>query len=331
MKHTFIKDFKEGEVVESVYLAREKNFDVAKNGKSYISLELSDKTGKVDGRKWDATKDLFDSFNVDEFVKVKGRVEIYRKYPQVKLDSLERVDEASVDTSLYIPTVDKDMDQMLSSFLSEISQIKNVYLKALLKGIFSNEGILLKFKTAPAATDFHHPYIGGLLEHTLSCIELVKLVASKYSGLNIDLLICGAMLHDIGKIEELSYKRSFYYTDKGRLIGHIVLGINLIENEISRISGFPDELKSLILHIILSHHGEQEWGSPKRPMCLEAIVLHYIDNLDAKINGFEYFVKTYNDPYSSWTKHSKMFRELLYKKSMPGYLDFEPSETGVKQ
>ncbi len=323
MRHRFIKDFKEGEIIESLYLVREKFFDTAKNGKPYISLELTDKTGMVGGRKWDAEKSVFDSFNVDDFVKVKGRVEIYKKYPQLKLDFLEKADDPSIDMNLYLPSVGKNREEMFKSFLSELNQIKNSYLKALLNNVFSNEEIVAKFKIAPAATDFHHPYIGGLLEHTLSCIDLAKLVVSKYPGIDEELLIASSALHDIGKIEELSYKRSFYYTDKGRLIGHIVIGVNMVEKEISKISGFPEELKNLILHIIISHHGEQEWGSPKRPMCLEAVILHHVDNLDAKINGFKQFVTTYSDPYSNWTKRSKMFREFLYKKTEVMYEEKE--------
>ncbi len=320
MPHKFIKDFKEGELIESVYLVREKSFDIARNGAPYISLELADKTGKVDARKWDAAKDVFDSFYVDEFVKIRGKVEIYKKYPQLKLDRVEKVNDSAIDAAIYVPSVDRDKDEMFRAFLEEIEQIKNSHLKLLLNNIFTNEAIVAKFKMAPAATDFHHPYLGGLLEHTSSCVDLAKIIAARYPDIDIDLLVCGAMLHDIGKIDELSYKRSFYYTDKGRLIGHIVLGANLVEKEIDKISDFPDELKSVVLHIILSHHGEQEWGSPKRPMCLEAIVLCQIDNLDAKINGFRYFVKTYNDPYSSWTKYSKMFREFLYKTSRTAIL-----------
>ncbi len=326
MAHRFISDLKEGEAVESIYLVREKFFDTAKNGSSYIALELSDKTGMVDCRKWDALKSLFDSFNVDDFVKVKARVEFYKNYPQLKIDSIERTSEKSVDISLYMPVSDKDRDRMFKDFLSEMGSIKNPHLKTLVYSIFSDKGIFEKFKAAPAASDFHHPYIGGLLEHTLACVELAKLIASKYKDINLDLLLCGTALHDIGKIEELSYKRSFYYTDKGRLIGHIVLGVNIVSSAIDSIPEFPEELKNLILHIILSHHGEQEWGSPKRPMCFEAIILHHIDNLDAKINGFRHFVKTYNNPDSSWTKHSKMFGEFLYKKSEVKYEEKENQE-----
>lgn len=317
MKHKFIGDFKEGEIIESAYLVREKSFDTAKNGSSYASLELIDRTGMVNARKWDAAKSLFDSFRVDDFVAIKGKVEIYRKYPQLNIDSLSKIDDSAVDISLYVPTVDRDRGEMLKKFLSIISCVKNPGLKQLLNNIFSNNGTASKFKDAPAATDFHHPYLGGLLEHSLSCVEWANIVGQRYPDIDIDLLVCGAALHDIGKIEELSYKRSFYYTDKGRLVGHIVLGVSMVEAEINNIPDFPEDLKNLVLHIILSHHGEHEWGSPKRPMCIEAIALHHIDNLDAKINGFSQFVSTYNDPHSSWTKHSKMFKEFLYKRSVP--------------
>lgn len=314
MKHKFINEFKEGETVESVYLVREKSFDTAKNGSSYIALELIDRTGMVNGRKWDAAKSAFDSFKVDDFVKIKGKVEIYRKYPQLNLDSISRIEDLAIDISYYVPTVNRNRDEMFNAFLSIIGNVNNPHLKYLLDNIFSNKDVISKFKDAPAATDFHHPYLGGLLEHSLSCVEWANLVGDRYPDIDIDLLVCGAALHDIGKMEELSYKRSFYYTDKGRLVGHIVLGVNMVNEEISKIPDFPEELRNLILHIILSHHGEHEWGSPKRPMCIEAIALHHIDNLDAKINGFRQFVGAYNDPQSNWTKHSKMFKEFLFKR-----------------
>lgn len=326
MPHKFISDLKEGEIVEAIYLVREKSFDVTKNGNPYMSLELSDRTGMVDCRKWDALKSLFDSFIVDDFVKIRGKVEFYRNYPQLKLDSIGKVEDKSVDISFYVPVSDKNRDQMFKDFLSETRVIKNFHLKALVQSVFLDKDISEKFKTAPAASDFHHPYIGGLVEHTLACVQLAKMISLKYEDMNIDLLLCGTALHDIGKIEELAYKRSFYYTDKGRLIGHIVLGANIVSAAIDKIPDFPEELKNLILHIILSHHGEYEWGSPKRPMCFEAVVLHHIDNLDAKINGFRHFVKTYNDPDSSWTKHSKMFGEFLYKKLEVKYEEKENEE-----
>ncbi|HAZ09508.1 MAG: hypothetical protein A2047_05230 [Omnitrophica bacterium GWA2_41_15] len=327
MAHRFISDLKEGEVVESVYLVREKSFDVTKNGNPYIALELSDKTGMVDCRKWDALKSLFDSFSVDDFIKVKAKVEFYKNYPQLKIDSIEKTSDKSVDISLYMLVSDKNRDKMFKDFLSEMESVKNPHLKALICSIFSDKDISEKFRTAPAASDFHHPYIGGLIEHTLACVELARMIASKHKDINLDLLLCGTALHDIGKIEELAYRRSFYYTDKGRLIGHIVLGANIVSAAIDKIPEFPEELKNLILHIILSHHGEQEWGSPKRPMCFEAIILHHIDNLDAKINGFRHFVNTYNDPDSSWTKYSKMFGEFLYKKSEVKYEEKESRES----
>jgi 3'-5' exoribonuclease len=327
MAHRFISDLKEGEVVESVYLVREKSFDVTKNGNPYIALELSDKTGMVDCRKWDALKSLFDSFSVDDFIKVKAKVEFYKNYPQLKIDSIEKTSDKSVDISLYMLVSDKNRDKMFKDFLSEMESVKNPHLKVLIHNIFSDKDISEKFRTAPAASDFHHPYIGGLIEHTLACVELARMIASKHKDINLDLLLCGTALHDIGKIEELSYRRSFYYTDKGRLIGHIVLGANIVSAAIDKIPEFSEELKNLILHIILSHHGEQEWGSPKRPMCFEAIILHHIDNLDARINGFRHFVNTYNDPDSSWTKYSKMFGEFLYKKSEVKYEEKESRES----
>lgn len=321
--HMFIKDFKEGAKISGIYLVREKSFNTTKKGSFYIFLQLSDKTGMIKANKWDADRPLFDSFQVDGFVRVRGMVENFKDFLQLKLESIEKAQEEELDISSFIPSTDKDRDVMYESLMSDIRNIKNIYIKALLTNIFSNPSLAGKFKKAPAATDFHHAYLGGLLEHTVSCLELAKGLFSKYRGINEEVLICGVMVHDIGKIEELSYDRSFYYTDKGRLVGHIVLGVNLVEKEIDKIPGFPEDLKNLILHIILSHHGEHEWGSPKRPMCLEAVIMHHIDNLDAKINGFNHFAEIYGDDNSNWTRHSKMFREFLYKK--PVSIDEDPA------
>ncbi|MFC1508595.1 3'-5' exoribonuclease YhaM family protein [Candidatus Omnitrophota bacterium] len=321
--HTFIRDLKEGKKIDGVYLVREKSFNTTKKGSFYIFLQLSDRTGMVKANKWDASKESFDSFEVDDFVKISGTVETFKGFPQLKIDAIKKVPEKDLDLSLFVPSTDKNRNDMFNALISEISHINNPYLKTLLNNIFSNTSIADEFKKAPAATDFHHSYLGGLLEHTLSCVELAKMLFSMYPGINRDLLICGAIVHDIGKIEELSYSRSFYYTDKGRLVGHLVLGINMVEKEIDKVPDFPGELKNLILHIILSHHGEHEWGSPKRPMSLEAVVMHHIDNLDAKIVGFNHFAETYSENSSNWTRHSKMFKEFLYKKSMPVYKDSE--------
>jgi 3'-5' exoribonuclease len=328
--HIFIGDIKEGEKIESVYLVKEKSFNTTKKGSFYIFLQLSDRTGMVKANKWDADKALFDSFDVDDFVKIRGTVENFNGFLQLKVESMEKAREGDLDISVFIPSADKDVDGMFDELLSEIENINNQHIKTLLKNVFSNPSIAAKFRKAPAATDFHHSYLGGLLEHTLSCLELAKILIPRYPAINGDLLMCGAIVHDIGKIEELSYKRSFYYTDRGRLVGHIVLGVNIIEKEIGNIPGFPEELKNVILHIILSHHGEHEWGSPKRPMCLEAVVMHHIDNLDAKINGFNHFVNTYSDHSSNWTRHSRMFKEFLYKGTAPVYEDSAlPQEDNV--
>lgn len=314
MAHKFLKDLKEGELVEDIYLVREKSFDTTRTGSQYISLELVDRSGMVDAKKWDASKTLFDSFNIDDFIKVKAKVEFYKKYPQLKLDTIEKVASEEPDIALYIPTVNADRNKLFSQYMSYVTSLKDPHLKTLFQNIFSDKETADKFKKSPSATDFHHPYIGGLLEHSLSCVELAELVSSKYKDINRDVLVAGAALHDIGKIEEFSFRKTFYYSDKGRLIGHIVLGANFIAKQIEKIDGFPEILRDILLHIIISHHGEHEWGSPKRPMCLEAVVLHYIDNLDAKVNGFKHFVETFNqDVDTNWTKHSKMFGEFLYK------------------
>lgn len=319
-EHCFIKDLKEGEKIRSFYLLREKTSGLTKKGDFYASLELVDRTGKVDAKIWDASEAFYKKLLVDKFLDIEGSIEFFKGYPQIKVTAcrpLSGEEEKKVKLENYLPVSPFDIEKMYAEFKGIIAGIKNPFCRRLLENIFADEQFSRVFKKCPAATDFHHPYLGGLLEHSLSLVKLAKAIISHYPGaVNEELLLTGCILHDIGKTEELSYERSFNYTNRGKFIGHIVIGAGIIERKISEIPGFPGELRDLILHLILSHHGEYEWGSPRRPKCLEAVMLHHIDNIDAKVNGFHWFVNSYTvDNDSSWTNYSKMFEEYLYKDS----------------
>ncbi|MDD5772953.1 MAG: HD domain-containing protein [bacterium] len=319
-EHRFIKDLKEGEKVISVYLLREKTSGLTKKGDFYASLELVDRTGKVDAKVWDASEAFYKKLLVDKFLGIEGSVDFFKGYPQIKVTScrpLNEEEEKTVKLENYLPVSPFNTGKMYNELQEIIAGIKNPFCRKLLENIFANEKFTEVFKKCPAATDFHHPYLGGLLEHSLSLVKLAKAIINHYpNAVNEELLLTCCILHDIGKTEELSYERSFNYTDRGKFIGHIVIGAGIIEKKISEITGFPGELRDLILHLILSHHGEYEWGSPRRPKCLEAVMLHHIDNIDAKVNGFHWFTNSYTvDNDSSWTNYSKMFAEYLYKDS----------------
>ncbi|MEW6088583.1 MAG: HD domain-containing protein [bacterium] len=318
--HRFIKDLKEGEKVKAVYLLRAKTSGLTKKGDFYISLELIDKTGKVDAKIWETNENVYKNLTIDSFVEVEGYIDFFKGFPQIRVTSIRNIrkeDEENIVFENYLPCSPFDIEEMYNELQTIISAVKNPFYQKLLQSIFSDKKFANTFKRCPAATDFHHPYLGGLLEHTLSLAKLAKLILKNYSDIvNEELLITGCILHDIGKTEELSYQRSLNYTNRGKFIGHIVIGAGIVEKKIREIPDFPQDMADLILHLILSHHGEYEWGSPRRPKCLEAVMLHHIDNIDAKVNGFHWFINSYTvDKDSSWTNYSKMFDEYLYKDS----------------
>ncbi len=318
MEKLFVKEIKENSRIESVFLVKEKNVGVTKNGNPYMNLILMDRTGEIAAKVWDNVESLDRIFKKDDFVKVKSRALLYQGNLQLNISFLEKYPEDNIDISDFLPTGTKDREAMFLEIKAIIEKINDAYLKQLLNLFFSDdEEITALFKKSPAAKGMHHVFIGGLLEHTLSVARLAKQVTEHYSypGLNADLLITGALLHDIGKIYELSCDRSFDYTDIGRLLGHITLGVEIIAKKISLIDGFPNDLAVMLKHLILSHHGEYLYGSPKKPKTLEALILYYIDDLDAKIAGFKSFIEQDKDQDSKWTKYHKLYERYIYKKA----------------
>jgi 3'-5' exoribonuclease len=207
---------------------------------------------------------------------------------------------------------EKDVDGMFQSLLEISRQIKNPYLSRLLQLFWDDASFIELFKMAPASKWLHHNYLGGLLEHTLSVAQVVLKIAGHYEGLNMDLLLTAAIFHDLGKVDELSYHRSFDYSDEGRLLGHIILGIERVEDKIRQLPDFPRDLSTLLKHFLLSHHGQYNWGSPKRPMTLEAVLLHFLDDMDAKINGIQHFIKKEVPEGSRWSAYHRTFEQYFY-------------------
>jgi 3'-5' exoribonuclease len=232
-----------------------------------------------------------DTFDRDDFVKVKGLVQVYQNRAQITVHRLRRLEEHEVDPNDYFPCSARDPEQMFAELLQIIDAIENPHLRSLLQVTFADERITNLYKIAPAAKSVHHACRGGLIEHVLSLCGLCRLVASHYSDVDHDLLLTGAILHDIGKIDELVYRRSFSYSTEGQLLGHIIIGLRLLGNKLDQLQDFPPELRTLVEHMILSHHGELEFGSPKVPVFMEALVLHHLDNLDCKIEAVRNAIK----------------------------------------
>src|SRR4030043_2333394 len=309
---TYINEIKENESVDSLFLVREKTLGITKSGNAYLKLILVDRSGEMEGRIWTSADLLSGVFEKDDFVQVKGKAASFQDHLQLNITHIDRVEEEGILLSDFFPMTEKDIDAMFLTLMETGQQIKDPSLNQLLRLFWEDKPFVEKFKMAPASTRLHHTYIGGLLEHTLSLTQLILKNAAHYSGLNLDLLIIASILHDLGKVDELSYHRSFDYSDEGRLLGHIILGMERVENKIRQLPHFPKDLSTLLKHLLISHHGQYLWGSPKRPMTLEAVMLHYLDDMDAKINGIQQFLKKKTSDGSRWSSYHRIFEQYFY-------------------
>jgi 3'-5' exoribonuclease len=252
-------------------------------------------------------------FKKGDIIFIEGRAANYKNSIQISITSIKEIPWDEVESTDYLPAAKADVKEMFNELLGYVEKVSDKFLKALLNAFLQEEETASLFQRAPAAKGFHHIYLGGLLEHTLSVVRLLEKVADHYPSLNKDMLITGGILHDIGKIYEFSYNNIIDYSDEGRLIGHIVMGVEMINKRIASIDDFPPQLALELRHIILSHHGEFEFGSPKRPKTLEALVIHYIDDLDAKFNAFQAFMADSANNDSDWTAYNRFLERFLYK------------------
>jgi 3'-5' exoribonuclease len=307
-----IASLKEGDWVEDVYLVTSKQISTAKNGVIYLSLKLADKTGEIDGRMWDNAEEISGKFEREDFVRVKGTASVYQGSMQVKLKALEKVDDSRVDVANFLETSPRNIDEMVQELRTIAASLANGHLRQLMNAFLDDASFMTLFKRTPAAKTLHHNYIGGLLEHIVELVALARDVAKHFPSVDRDLLTVGAFLHDIGKVKELAVRKSIEYTTEGRLIGHISLGYEMIVEKVGAIPSFPTELTMLLKHIMLSHHGEYEFGSPKRPKIQEAIIINYLDDLAAKINNFQSTLKKEGVVEGAWTSYSKMHDRYLY-------------------
>jgi 3'-5' exoribonuclease len=311
-KGPYVEDISEKQPVEGLYLVRDKNNGITKNGKPYIALNLCDKTGVIKGRVWDNAEKLDPCFDQGEVVSLRGFSVLYQGDMQLNIHAINRIGPDDADLCDFMPASPLDPEQGCTEIRAFIETLDDVHLRRLLELVFVDERIVAGFKQAPAAKSIHHDYLGGLIEHTLSVVRIADMLAGHYRAVDRDMLLTGAILHDIGKIYELSYDSGFDYTDEGRLVGHIVLGMELISEKISLIDDFPAQKSMLVKHLILSHHGQLEFGSPKRPKTPEALLLSYIDDMDAKMFDFMQFIKKEQRPETNWTGYHRLFNRYLY-------------------
>lgn len=326
-KELFVADLvqQENRVITSFFLVHSKEIRSTKEGKPYLALRLGDQTGVVEARVWDlpgpeaGETEEMGAFEADDFVKVQARVELYRDRPQLKIEKLRRARPGEVDWADFFPRTEKDVEAMYAELRGMAAQVTNSHLRELLLSVLDDGEIAAKLKQAPGAKSLHHAYLGGLLEHIVSLCQLCQVVAGHYKALDLDLLLVGAILHDLGKIDELSYPRpgaearAFDYTTPGRLLGHIVLALEGVNAKMDAIASFPEELRRLVQHLLVSHHGRLEFGSPVVPQFREAVVLHYLDDLDSKLEAIESSLAAMQAE-SEWTAWNRALERQLFRR-----------------
>lgn len=309
----FVSDIKDRSQVDAVFLVREKITAMAKNGKPYLTLKLMDKSGEVEGKVWDNVDVISAAFDKNDFIAVRSKATVYLGKMQLVIAELKKVPDEGVVLADFLPEAERDIAEMAGEVTALIDTLNDQHLKRLLTGFFGDPEFMAIYSTAPAAKGMHHVYLGGLLEHSLAVARLADRIAPLYVGINRDLLITGALLHDMGKVREMTYSRSFDYTDEGKLLGHITIGVEMLQEKVTAIGGFPQELVMLLKHMILSHHGQYEFGSPKRPKTVEATILNYLDDLDSKINGIKTHIGKEPESSSRWTSYHRLYDRYFFK------------------
>ncbi len=312
MKTRFITDIQAGDVVDDIFVLSEKILAQKRDGNHFLNISLSDKTGMIKGVVWDDVDRITAGIASGDFVHVNGHVGEYRGALQLVIKTMASIPGDRVDPSDFLPQTPRDIEGMFERLLRITDSIKTDYIKKLVDAFWADKEFVRKFKTAPAAKKMHHAYIGGLLEHTLSMVSLADKVAGHYSGVDRDLLLAGAIFHDIGKIDEFEYQFKIDYSDKGRLLNHIVIGLKMVDEKLSEIEQFPEDQALLLKHMIVSHHGAREFGSPEPPKIIEAVLLNYIDEIDSKVNGIRDFMAS-EDPDETWTSYHRILERHFYK------------------
>lgn len=316
----YVNTLNDGENVEEIYLASDKQLRANRNGNLFLQLELRDRTGSIFGRMWNAGEQLFKSFDSGDFVQVKAKVQLFQGSLQLILNNVTRVAPETVDLADFLPHTDKDVGKLYERLRTLLRSLQNPHLRALAECFLMDDVFVSGFCKAPAGVRNHHAYVGGLLEHVVTILEVADRIAPLYPDLDRDLLLIGVFLHDSGKVRELSYERTFAYTDEGQLLGHLVIGVEMVDEkarQAAKLTGmaFPGELLLRVKHLIVSHHGSYEFGSPKLPMTPEAIALHYLDNFDAKLHHFTREIREDSNSTSAWTPYNQSLDRRLFKGS----------------
>lgn len=315
MKSPYLSELQANQTVQGTFLVSYKDVRQKKSGEPYLTLTLTDRSGELDAKMWDNAAEALNTFERDDFVRIKGLLQIFQNRPQLTLHKIQLVPASEIDLADYLPASKRDRDEMFRELQGWIAGISDPHLKGLLELVFADEEIALAYRTAPAAKTVHHNWIGGLIEHVLSLCHLAKFSAAHYPHIDLDLLLAGVMLHDIGKIRELQYARSFGYSTEGQLLGHIQIGVQIVLEKLRSLPEFPPRVRDLVVHMILSHHGELEFGSPKIPLFPEALLLHLLDNMDSKTECMRSLIDRDPQIEGFWTGYNSALDRSALKKS----------------
>jgi 3'-5' exoribonuclease len=320
MRRRYVNELHEQETINQVFRAAEKQLRPNRNGNLYLQMELSDRTGAIGARMWNASESLYRTFDNGDYLLIEGTTQLFQGAKQLIVSRLTKVEPSEVNEDEFTPVAAVDVDKLVVRLGEILRGITCPHLHSLAECFLMDEEFMRQFSRAPAGIKLHHAYLGGLLEHVVGLLEVVVRIAPCYPQLNRDLLLMGALLHDASKVHELSYDREFAYTDEGQLVGHVVMAVSLLEGKIreaERLSGepFPKETALRLKHLIVSHHGEYDYGSPKLPMTLEAVALYCLDNLDAKIAAFTQQLRDDPNVDSPWTGFNPNLGRKLFKGS----------------
>jgi 3'-5' exoribonuclease len=306
MKEFFVSDCVqyENKIVTSSFVVVSRQVKPKKSGEPYLALTLGDRSGHIEAKMWDNVEDAIDACEQDDFIKVKGLINKYKNRFQFTIHKLRRLGESEVDFADYLPKTTRDIGELWQTLAGYVASFKDPHLKALVEAFMADPEIAEAYRNAPAAKTLHHAFIGGLLEHVVSLFNSCDLLCRNYPQINRDLLLTGAFFHDIGKIHELTYNRSFSYTTRGQLLGHMIIELEMLQAKLRQIPDFPDSLKTLVEHLIISHHGQYDFGSPKLPMFPEALMLHYLDDLDSKMEAMRAQFERGGESEGAWTGYN---------------------------
>ena len=321
MGRQYINQFSEGESINQVFVANGKQLRPNRQGNPYLQLTLSDKSGSVNAMQWNANQSVYDSFENGDYVIIKGTTQLFNGNLQIIVQQLKKADESRVDEADFVTLTNENVGQLIVQLRQFVDSISHPQLQSLCQQYLDSKDIMEKFSQAPAGVKNHHAYQGGLIHHVVSLMELAESVVQHYPEVDRDLVLAGVLLHDLSKTDELAYERSLEYTDEGQLVGHLVMGVELLGKQIDQWEAnqgttFPNDIAIQLKHMIVSHHGQYDFGSPKLPMTLEALVLHMIDNLDAKVHQFSHAMDSEANPGDNWTPFIPTLGRKLYKKTL---------------